>query len=211
MDEKGDYAVTVQSATGCTATGSISIDKSTSEISAELAVSSQVFVGETAVLVDISYPLPETTEWILPEGAQVLLQDSDEAEIVFAEAGEYQVGILTKIGECMAQQTKTIIVVDNDPTINEADNKNGQRLVEDFLVYPNPTDGRFTAEVNLTERGNISIKVFSLANNALMASQKGQGQTAYSIPFDISGLPSGVYAILLETPYGNSLRKIIVR
>lgn len=211
VSEKGDYTVTVQSATGCTATGSISIDKSTSEISAELAVSSQVFVGETAVLVDISYPLPETTEWVLPEGAQVLLQDSDEAEIVFAETGEYQVGILTKIGECMAEQTKTIIVVANDPTIKEDDNKNGQRLVEDFLVYPNPTDGRFTADVNLTERGNISIKVFSLANNALMASEKGQGQTAYSIPFDISGLPSGVYAVLLETPYGNSLRKIIVR
>ncbi|WP_273273895.1 T9SS type A sorting domain-containing protein [Maribacter polysiphoniae] len=211
VNEKGDYTVTVQSATGCTATGSISIDKSTSEISAELAVSSQVFVGETAVLVDISYPLPETTEWVLPEGAQVLLQDSDEAEIVFAETGEYQVGIITKIGECMAEQTKTIIVVANDPTIKEDDNKNGQRLVEDFLVYPNPTDGRFTADVNLTERGNISIKVFSLANNALMASEKGQGQTAYSIPFDISGLPSGVYAVLLETPYGNSLRKIIVR
>lgn len=211
VNEKGDYTVTVQSATGCTATGSISIDKSTSEISAELAVSSQVFVGETAVLVDISYPLPETTEWVLPEGAQVLLQDSDEAEIVFAEAGEYQVGIITKIGQCMAEQTKTIIVVANDPTIKEDDNKNGQRLVEDFLVYPNPTDGRFTADVNLTERGNISIKVFSLANNALMASEKGQGQTAYSIPFDISGLPSGVYAVLLETPYGNSLRKIIIR
>ncbi|MDE3743069.1 T9SS type A sorting domain-containing protein [Maribacter polysaccharolyticus] len=211
VDEKGNYTVTVQSATGCTATGSISIDKSTDEISAELAVSSQVFVGETAILVDISYPLPETTEWILPEGAQVLLQDNDEAEIVFAETGEYEVGILTKIGECMAEQTKTIIVVANDPTIEEADSNNGQRLVEEFMVYPNPTDGKFTAEVDLTERGNISIKVFGLANNALMASEKGQGQTAYSIPFDISGLPSGVYAVLLETPYGNSLRKIIVR
>ena len=211
VSEKGDYSVTVQSATGCTATGSISIDKSTAEIAAELAVSSQVFVGETAVLVDISYPLPETTEWVLPEGAQVLLQDSDEAEIVFAEAGEYEVGIITRIGECMALQTKTIIVVDKDPTIKEDDGNNTQRLIEDFLVYPNPTDGKFNAEVNLTERGNISIKVFSLANNALMASEKGQGQTAYSIPFDISGLPTGVYAVLLETPYGNSLRKVIVR
>ncbi|MBD0779521.1 T9SS type A sorting domain-containing protein [Maribacter sp. ANRC-HE7] len=211
VNEKGDYTVTVQSATGCTAIGSISIDKSTAQIAAELAVSSQVFVGETAVLVDISYPLPEITEWILPEGAQVLLQDSDEAEIVFAEAGEYEVGILTKIGECLAQQTKTIIVVAKDPTIAETDNKNGQRLIEDFLVYPNPTDGKFTAEVKLTERGNISIKVFSLANNALMASEKEQGKTSYSVPFDLSTLPTGVYAVLLETPYGNSLRKIIVR
>lgn len=48
-------------------------------------------------------------------------------------------------------------------------------------------------------------------NNALMASQKARGASSYTIPFDISGLPSGVYAVLLETPFGNSLRKVILK
>ncbi|RAJ13809.1 hypothetical protein [Arenibacter echinorum] len=44
-----------------------------------------------------------------------------------------------------------------------------------------------------------------------MASKKERGELSYTIPFDISGLPNGVYAVLLETPYGNSLRKVILK
>jgi len=44
-----------------------------------------------------------------------------------------------------------------------------------------------------------------------MATEKARGESTYNIPFDISGLPSGVYAVLLETPFGNSLRKVILK
>ena len=44
-----------------------------------------------------------------------------------------------------------------------------------------------------------------------MASEKDRGGTAYSIPFDLSGLSSGVYVVLLETPYGDTLRKIVLK
>jgi len=44
-----------------------------------------------------------------------------------------------------------------------------------------------------------------------MASERVRGESTYSIPFDISGMPSGVYAVVLETPYGTSLRKVIIQ
>ncbi len=207
----GNYTVTVSTASGCTATGTIFVDISTAEINAEFAMSSQVFVGEKVLGVDISFPLPETIEWVFPEEATVIKQDTDEIELTFKEAGEYEIGIITTRGDCIAQKTKKIIVVEKDATIQEEDTENGKKLIEEFLIYPNPTSGKFTADVNLTERGNISIKVFSLTNNAMMASEKDRGKTAYSIPFDLSGLPSGVYAVLLETPYGDTLRKIVIK
>ncbi len=211
LSETGNYIVTVQSQTGCTTQGAISVAISTDEIDAEFAMSSQAFVGETIMAVDLSYPLPEGIEWIVPVEAEVITQDTDAVEFSFSEPGEYDITIITTRGECIAQKTKKIVVVAKDGLIQENGDKNGQKLVEDFMVYPNPTDGRFTADINLTERGDISIKIFSFANNALMASQKERGETNYSIPFDISGMPSGVYAVLLETPYGTSLRKIVVR
>ncbi len=211
LSETGNYVVTVQSQTGCTTQGTIFIDISTDEIDAEFAMSSQAFVGETIVAVDISYPLPEGIEWLVPIGAEVITQNSDAVEFSFAEAGEYEITIITTRGECIAQKTKKILVVAKDGLIDEEESKNGQKVVEDFMVYPNPTNGKFTADINLTERGDISIKVFSFANNALMASQKERGEISYSIPFDISGMPSGVYAVLLETSFGTSLRKVIVR
>ncbi len=210
INESGNYSVVVTNQNGCLAMDAIFVDVTDDEINAEFAVSSQVFVGESLIAVDISYPLPETQQWILPDGGTVIKQDSDEAELVFNQAGEYVIGIITKIGECWAQQTKKVLVVENETFTSGEGEEDPRKLIEDFIIYPNPTSGEFVADITLSERGNISIKIFNFANNALMASEKARGERSYNIPFDISGLPSGVYAVLLETPYGNSLRKVIL-
>jgi len=211
LNESGNYNLTITNENGCTATDSVFVDVTDDEINAEFAVSSQVFVGESVIAVDISYPLPDAQQWLLPDGATVLKQDSDEAELVFNEPGEYEISIITRIGECWAQQTKKVLVMANDALTSQDGNNDPRKLIEHFIVYPNPTSGEFVADINLSERGNISIKIFNFANNALMGSEKARGETSYSIPFDISGLPSGVYAVVLETSFGNSLRKVILK
>ncbi len=209
INESGNYSVIVSNQNGCLATDSIFVDISDDVINAEFAVSSQVFVGESLIAVDISYPLPETQHWILPEGATILMQDSDETEMVFDKPGEYEIGIMTQVGKCFAQQTKKVLVMENE-SLNEGNGTaDSRKLIEDFIIYPNPSDGEFTADITLSERGNINIKIFNFANNALMASKKDRGASTYTLPFNISALPSGVYAVVLETPFGNSLRKII--
>ncbi|QWX83314.1 T9SS type A sorting domain-containing protein [Cellulophaga sp. HaHaR_3_176] len=209
--EKGNYTLTIQNENGCITTAAIFVDVTSEEISAEFAASSQVYVNENLILVDISYPLPDSMEWIIPENATVINSSTDEAEIRFDTPGEYEVGIITQRGPCTDIQTKKVIVVANDPTVTQQDTENGKKLVEDFLIYPNPTTGKFNAKVTLTEKGNISIKIFSLNNNSLIASENQRGEALYDIPFDISNMPAGVYAVLLETPYGNTLRKVIVK
>ncbi|WP_175609837.1 T9SS type A sorting domain-containing protein [Zobellia uliginosa] len=209
--ESGTYTVRVSTPTGCSAEGSIRVDISPEEIDAEFAASTQVFVNETVVAVDISYPLPDKSEWILPDEATILKTDNDEAEFRFDQPGEYEIGIVTSRGDCWAQQTKKIIVLEADATIKKENTENGKKLIDEFIVYPNPSSGEFTADVTLSERGNISIKVFSLANNALIASKKDRGESSYNIPFDLSAFPAGVYAVLLETPYGKTLRKVIIK
>jgi len=149
-------------------------------------------------------------EWVVPEGASVVTETTDELELVFDTPGEYEIGLITTQGNCTAQKTKKILIVEKDAsTIDEAEEVN--KFVEDFMLYPNPTTGKFTADVTLSETGNISIKIFNFISNAVIASAKERGETFYSIPFDISVMPAGVYAVLLETPYGNSIQKIVVR
>lgn len=211
LTEKGNYSLIVESQNGCTAQGTIFLDVSSEDISAEFAMSSQVFVGEPLILVDISYPLPERIDWILPEEATVVKSDTDEAELVFSVPGEYEIGIIAYRGPCTAQQTKKVLVLAKDGTVNEQAEEFNQKTVEDFILFPNPTNGQFNAQINLTERGNISIKVFSFANNALIASENARGESSYNILMDISGKPAGVYAVVLETPYGTSLRKLILK
>ena len=209
--EQGNYTLTISTDTGCSVTGDIAITVSDEEISAEVAASSQVYVGESLILVDISYPLPESMEWIIPENATIINNTNDEAEIVFDSPGEYEIGIITQRGPCTAIQTKKVLVVANDPTVKEEDTENGKKIIEEFVIYPNPTAGIFNASVQMNEIGNISIKIFSFANNSQIAVAKERGKSSYTIPFDISNMPAGVYAVLLETPFGATLRKLIVK
>ncbi len=208
--QTGNYTVTITTENGCSAEGNIYVDITSDEINAELAVSSQAFTNENIIAVDISYPLPEAIEWKLPLGAEIITQNSDEVEFSFNQPGTYDIGIITKRGNCIAEKVKTIIIAEKDGVIVEDFSKNEQKIIEEFIVFPNPTNGEFTAEVNLTEQGSISIKVFSFANNQLIAQERDRGKSSYKIPFNLSGVPTGIYAVLLETPYGSTLRKIII-
>lgn len=212
LTQAGTYTASIETLTGCTISDSVVITLSADEIDAQFAMSSQIFTGETLILVDISFPIPDTVEWLIPSGATLLEEDTDSAEIRFDEAGEYQISMLTTKGSCTAIQTKKVLVLDQDGLIDPEGTSDGPnaKQIEDFILYPNPSSGTFTADVKLTDRGSISIRVFSFANNLIMADEKRQGEVSYAIPFDLSGMPSGVYAVVLETPYGTSLRKIII-
>ena len=210
VDTMGNYTITVTSGNGCIATATVFVNRRDYDINAEFAMASQVFVGESLIAVDISYPIPESLEWILPEAATLIKQDSDEAEFLFDEAGEYEVQILTKTGNCTAQRTKKVLVMIKDSATIGGENKITLSHIQNFILHPNPTTGKFVADIVLPETGTIGIKIFSFANNALMVRQKASGASSYSVPLDLSGLPAGIYAVVLETPFGNALRKVIL-
>ncbi|GAA4275915.1 T9SS type A sorting domain-containing protein [Aquimarina mytili] len=205
------YTVVATDQKGCVATHSITVVLSEAEIDAEFGVSSQVFTGDDVILIDLSYPLPDSIEWILPKEANIEKQDQDEVILTFDKAGEYEVGLLTKLGDCEEIQMKTVLVIDQQTSVGpESQEEDSAKKIEDFLPYPNPSRGKFTVDITLGDIGKVDIKVFSLISNRMMAQQQQDRQSEYSIPFDLSGLSTGVYAIVLETPYGRALRKIVV-
>ena len=212
LSQAGTYQLTVTDENNCTATDTMILETVSEDVAARFLVGSQGFVGETLLAVDISFPIPDELEWIYPEEATIIKKDNDELEFIFSTAGEYEIGILTTRGGCIEMQFKTILILEDDNTVGNTNGTSSDEEVNvsDFIVYPNPTNGRFTADVTLPERSNISIKVFNFANNALMASMQDRGAEHYSVPFDLSGMPSGVYAVLLETSYGNRLHKLII-
>src|SRR5690606_12060078 len=119
--------------TGFYATGTVTIAVSDIEINAEFAISSQAFAGESLIAVDISYPLPDIQEWVLPENAVILRQDSDEAEFILNDPGEYEIGIITRIGQCLAQQTKKILITENDAFTSKEGQRKQRNKIENFI------------------------------------------------------------------------------
>src|SRR5690606_6351161 len=145
LTQPGTYSLTVTSSLGCIGTDAITISRTTAVIGAEFAVSSQVFTGESVVLVDLSNPTPDVIEWILPEGAEVVTSERGYAEVVFNQAGEYVFGMYTELGECQAYQEKRVVVIDREEFTEgeegEVSENDKNSFIENYVVYPNPSDG----------------------------------------------------------------------
>ena len=211
VDQAGLYTVTVTNSRGCVGSSEIQVREVDAEIGAEFLYTSQVFTNEEFIIIDVTYPVPDTIEWILPEEATVINKDQDLVELSFDTPGEYDITLTSMVGNCSDIYTQKVLVFDRETTdaINEV-NRAEIRGIKDFTVFPNPSNGKFSVNVELKEVKGIKIKIFGMASNTLLAQSEETGSNTYEVAFDLSATP-GLYAILLETPYGSALRKVIIK
>ena len=208
VSEPDNYTLVVTNKLGCQATDTINISSQESDISAEFMMSSQVFVNEKFIIVDISNPKADKIEWKLPSEAIVTTNNGDYAEMSFPKAGEYDITINTEKGRCTAYQTKTIIVTEGEYV--DPDDTDLQKKF-DIKLYPNPSNGIFTVDATLDNVMSASVKVYNLNNNVVIDSKSGTGKDAYSFNFSLNGLSSGIYFVLFESQQGTKLRKLIIQ
>ncbi|WP_234859049.1 T9SS type A sorting domain-containing protein [Aquimarina aquimarini] len=209
VDQSGVYTLTITDSKGCVGSGSVIVNEVDAAINAEFLSASQVFTNEKFVVIDVTYPIPDHIEWILPEQATIVTQDQDLIELSFDKAGEYEITMITQLGDCKEAFTQEILVLEKETLDNHTEEDQELGNIEEFIVYPNPSDGKFFVKVALKKQKDINIKVFSLSNNSILAQKKQSGEKQYEIPFTIQ-VPSGVYAVVLETPYGTAIRKVVV-
>lgn len=209
VSEPANYTVVVTNKLGCEATDTIKISSQNTPISAEFAISSQVFKNEKFIIVDISNPDADEIEWVIPANATVISKNKDFAEISFSQAGEYDITLNTKKGNCTAFQTKSILVTEGEYEENNPDDQTFKKF--DLKIYPNPSKGAFTVDVLLDKVMPAHVKVYNLNNNLLIDSKTQEGKDNYLFNFSLTGLPSGIYFVLFESQQGSKLRKIIIQ
>ncbi len=210
IEAAGTYTVVVTDAQGCTATDSITVARADEEITASFIASSQVFAGESFVIVDISDPQPDSLSWIVPEGVAIEFQDTSYAELRIDTPGEYDISVQIGSGDCIDIQTKKVLVVnktiETDPTATSEE----ETTKIDFKTYPNPNRGNFTAAITLAKPQAVSVKVYNMVNNLLVDSREGAGKDTYEFTYDLGYLPGGIYFIWMETSSGNQVHKLII-
>ncbi len=208
--DPGIYEVLVTSSDGCEATGRIFIDRSNDVINAEFVSSTQVFTGEKSVVVNISDPIADKVEWLFPEQAEVSFQDNNYAEFTIDTPGEYDISMFIERGLCTDIRTKRVVVVEREYDQEEGDKAQGAVAKFEYRLYPNPTsNGRFSADIVLNDVLPISIKVFDMVNNHEVIYDHQEGSDHYVKEYDLSGVPTGIYFVLLETQGQSQVRKLV--
>ncbi len=207
LNDKGTYTLVITNSNGCIATDSFTLDITTEEISADFLVTTNVFVDETIVIVDVSNPVPDTVSWEF-SGGTVISQNKDLAEVKFEQEGTYYVTMTTIKGSCYETLTKEINVLPKKDRNSQNNQKSA--FIKEFKIYPNPSNGIFKTKIKLKEKAPIKVKVVNLLANTVSNYKILENNNEYILDYNLSTI-KGAYILILETPKGNTTKKIIVR
>ncbi|WP_108867405.1 T9SS type A sorting domain-containing protein [Aquimarina aquimarini] len=202
--QPGIYTATLTTGIGCIGIDTIVVDVFDTPIDARFLLTTQAYTDEEVILVNISEPIGDRVVWTVPEGVTIVSESKDELIAVFPEATSYDIHLRSYQGDCYEDFIKTVIVEEAVALqVNTGD------FIEEFIVYPNPNDGTFKTKVSLAEDANIVVKIINLLSGTTVHERSEKNKQEFLLEYSIS-LPSGVYLMLLETPKGSEIRKLVV-
>ncbi|TNF25932.1 MAG: T9SS type A sorting domain-containing protein [Bacteroidetes bacterium] len=81
--------------------------------------------------------------------------------------------------------------------------------VSRFDVYPNPTRGEFTLEVELIGSMDVELTVADMVGRNVIEPEQLRGVSQLRRSFDMEALSAGVYLIQIRTASGSSTKRLI--
>jgi len=208
LTDAGTYTVTATTPLGCTATDQITITRSNTDIDSEFLISSQAYVNEEVVLINVSNPLGQKTDWAIPDGVEIIGQAERDITLKFPEEGTYAIGLTSTQGECSQYFEKNIVVEKNDNLPDPG--ATTSPFIQEFTLAPNPNGGNFLLTVKLADTGSISLRVFDFKGALVSGPKTLQGQKAYAVDYQLSGMTPGTYLVVLETAKGTQVIRMII-
>ncbi|MBT1690644.1 T9SS type A sorting domain-containing protein, partial [Dawidia soli] len=207
LREPATYTLAVVSARGCEASDSFEVRTSNDLLQADFLLASEANAGDTVVVVDISWPVPEGITWTLPAGASLINSGDAHGEIVFAAPGEYDIVLNTYLGECIADLTRRITVLDGAGG-NEA-GRTPESVIAGFEVYPNPNHGRFTVAVALREAAAVAhVRMLAVTGSRRFFEAEVRGNGEYY--YQGSVLPAGIYLVVLDAGKETKVKRVVI-
>ena len=79
-----------------------------------------------------------------------------------------------------------------------------------FVVYPNPSSGKFTVSMDGVEQGTYTIEVTSNLGVTIWKTENVAISGSYKTEIDIRPAPTGVYMVLIRNNDSHLVRKVMV-
>ncbi len=207
LTKTGIYTATITTGLGCVGIGEVIVEAFDRPIDSDFLITTQAYTNEDVVLINVSNPMGEAVDWTIPEGIQVISETREELILKFEEEGIYDINLRSYQGACYQDFTKTILV----QTAIEAPQTttSSKKFIEEFILYPNPSNGAFKTKISLGSASNINVKIINLISGATMHERAEEDNQEFLLDYAVS-MPTGIYLMLLETPNGSETRKLIV-
>jgi hypothetical protein len=158
----GDYPIIVRDSVSCEYNFTATIDENSSLPSPAFLFSTYNFETDTVVIVDVSNPPTDSTFWVFPTELIVLDNNPLSPVILLPDTGTFQITMQAYYGNCLVELSKMIYASPFDSLAATQYNLNGIKSIE---LYPNPTSGNFTVEVEFYKSQRAALVVQDMLAN----------------------------------------------
>ncbi|MBN8703461.1 MAG: SprB repeat-containing protein [Bacteroidetes bacterium] len=193
----GTYNVVIKDSLSCLKARTAVVNGYSSLPVPQFIASTHNFSSDTIVLVDLSVPQADSVKWILPAAAQIIGGTMFNPIVYMPDTGVFNFGMIGYFANCTLDTNKTIRFVRTDTTFATKDNYNGIKRVE---LYPNPSNGIFTVEVELYKKQNVTIQAWDAYAVRHLQTSYSEVETI-SLPVNLSLLQNGTYIIRVIGEY----------
>ena len=207
VSEAGTYQITATSSLGCVAKDTIVISYNDTEIDSEFLLSSQAYQNQDVILFNVSRPIGETSQWLLPPDVTIVSETTTSITLRFSEVNTYKIGLISTQGDCYKEIYKNIVVEKSSGLVAPGDAE--APFIEEFTLTPNPNNGQFELYIDLAKSSPIAIRVYSIQGSIVLNKTDAPTAEEYTIPISLT-LPSGVYVVVLETAKQTQVKRMIV-
>lgn len=210
VSQSGTYTVLVTDPQGCNGTDSFELSVDDNLLQADFLAASEAIAGDTVVLINITFPAPDSTYWSFPNGGEIVQTTYYTQEVVFEEPGDYPAVLYATLGGCKDDYEGSIHVIEELPGDEESgDNGRKSSIVKSFNIHPNPTNGRFRVSVDLNEEVPVMLDIISMKAVSTQARYSDYGKSYYELDVSLDVSP-GVYTVMLKAGDERLIKRIII-
>lgn len=208
VQDPGYYYLEAISAEGCFARDTFEIIRSPEFFEANFLAASDIVLGDTLVLTEICSPAPDSVSWSLPVDADLIDSEDYSISLKFREAGSYPIALTAYSGDCYEDIHKQIMVHDPGEVPITGGRITSLQGLKEIKVYPNPTSGKFDAEITLHQPGPIGI--FLHDSRGVELARGYNPKALFSrFSYDLSAERSGIYNLIVVTAFDKKVLKVI--
>lgn len=189
VSKSGMYWVKYTNPNGCVATDSIMVTINPLPSTPIISVNGSTLTSSNA----------SGNQWYKDT---VAIPNATDQTYIATTSGAYTVKTTDALTGCVSKRSSSVgmVLLGLDETMGS----------NEFKVYPNPNDGKFTLKFNMDQRANVKIRVSNVLGQVVYENTLSNFQGTYSEELDLSTSSKGQYIINVFSDYVN-MQKVITK
>jgi hypothetical protein len=204
----GDYTIQLTDQEGCKISEKISLDEPPL-FDVNFLSASQIYVGDTLLIIEVSFPKPDSLAWDFSDGFISYLPGESFPLISYDQPGEYDIVLTAFKGNCSQSMTKTVTFLPADQKPTGGRMELGLVGIKGIRVFPHPTQGEVQVQVDLHRQQTLGVFLYNLQGFE-MQRQLYPSNDLHVFKLDLSDYNKGAYVLKVATENDREEVKIIL-